>query len=256
MSKATFPDHFSAGAAGYAAFRPHYPDSLFAHLASLCERRRRAWDCATGSGQAAVALARHFDHVVATDASASQVSHAERHPRVDYVVAVAERSPVSAGSVNLVTVAQSLHWFDRPAFYAEAEHALAPGGLLAVWCYSNIEVDEPIGGIVHDFYSGACGPYWPPERVLVEARYRTIEFPFIEERASSEPFEITADLTLAQLAGYLRSWSAAQRLAAATRRDPVEEVEESLRAHWGSEGGIRRVRWPISLRVGRARTTG
>ena len=254
MSKATFPDHFSAGAAGYAAFRPHYPDRLFAYLASLCVRHHRAWDCATGSGQAAVALTRHFDHVVASDASASQVAHAARHPRVDYLVAVAERSPVSVGSMDLVTVAQSLHWFARPAFYAEAAHALASHGLLAVWCYTNVEVDEPIGSFVRDFYGGACGPYWPPERALVEDGYRTIEFPFVDERTSAEQFEITAELTLAQLVGYIRSWSATQRLAAATGGDPVSELEETLRTHWGSGGGTRSVRWPISLRVGRPRS--
>src|SRR5438309_10549779 len=79
-----FKDHFSAHAAEYAKFRPHYPDELFEHLASISPRHELAWDCATGNGQAAVGLARHFEKVIATDASAQQIESVEPDKRISY----------------------------------------------------------------------------------------------------------------------------------------------------------------------------
>ena len=70
-------DHFSGHAACYQQFRPKYPDALFAYLASLCPGHGLAWDCATGNGQAAVALARYFSDVIATDLSAEQIEQAQ-----------------------------------------------------------------------------------------------------------------------------------------------------------------------------------
>ena len=89
-----FKDHFSGHAVEYAKFRPHYPDELFEHLASISPRHEVAWDCATGNGQAAVGLARHFDGVTATDASAQQIESAEPNDLISYRVAPAEASGI------------------------------------------------------------------------------------------------------------------------------------------------------------------
>ena len=48
----------------------------------------------------------------------------------------------------VATVAQALHWLDRPAFFAEARRVLAPGGVLAVWCYSMVEIRSEIDRIL------------------------------------------------------------------------------------------------------------
>ena len=113
-----FSDHFASVSGAYANFRPTYPPPLFDWLAAVAPTRRRVWDCATGTGQAAVALAAHFSEVVASDASASQLAAASPHPRVHYRLAAAENSGLEADSLDLVTVAQALHWFDRPRFFA------------------------------------------------------------------------------------------------------------------------------------------
>src|SRR5205085_2841298 len=113
-----FRDHFASAATDYAAFRPRYPAALFAALAESAPGRHVAWDCATGSGQAAIGLAGHFEQVVATDASAAQLSAALAHPRVRYREAPADASGLPPRSVELVTVAQALHWLDRTSFYA------------------------------------------------------------------------------------------------------------------------------------------
>jgi ubiquinone/menaquinone biosynthesis C-methylase UbiE len=114
----TFKDHFSGHADSYEAYRPDYPEALFAYLASLVPARKFAWDCATGNGQAAVALMPWFDRVIATDASRKQLDEARDADRITYLAAPAERTPLPDASVDLVTVAQALHWFNLPAFYA------------------------------------------------------------------------------------------------------------------------------------------
>src|SRR5918993_3891911 len=132
-SMTSFPDHFSTTAASYADYRPSYPRELFEWLGSVAPDRRIAWDCGTGSGQAALGLGEHFAQVVATDPSVAQLAHAVRHPTVSYAAMSAERSALANGSVSVVTVAQALHWFDQPVFYAEARRVLVAGGGRAAW---------------------------------------------------------------------------------------------------------------------------
>ena len=115
MSNATL---FATVAREYANFRPGYPPELFAWLAGAAPALDAVWDCGCGSGQASVALAAHFAEVFATDVSPEQIAAATPHRRVRYAVARAERSGLPDGSMDLVTVAQALHWFDVEAFYA------------------------------------------------------------------------------------------------------------------------------------------
>ena len=123
-----FSDHFSKNASGYSSYRPNYPGELFGYLASVAPSRKCAWDCATGSGQAAVPLAGYFDEVHATDASENQILKASPADNLIYSVSPAEACGLSGGSVDVVTVAQALHWFDIDAFGREVERVLCPGG--------------------------------------------------------------------------------------------------------------------------------
>ena len=124
---------FTTIAREYATFRPGYPPELFAWLARVSPSLNAVWDCGCGSGQASTALAGYFAQVHATDVAAEQIGAARSHPRVQYSVARAEHSGLRDASVDLVTVAQALHWFDVDAFYAEARRVGRPGALLAVW---------------------------------------------------------------------------------------------------------------------------
>jgi SAM-dependent methyltransferase len=245
-----FPDHFSGVAGAYAEFRPRYPDALFDWLAEVAPRRDLAWDCATGNGQAAVALARLFDRVLATDASAEQVEVATPHPRVEYRVAPAEESGLTADSVDAITVAQALHWFDRPVFYEEASRVLRRDGVLAVWTYGHPRLDDPAADAVfQEFYSATVGPYWPPERALVDVGYRTIEFPFPE--VDPPDLEMETLWPLAALLGYVATWSATTRFRRSRGFDPLPALGEALARVWGEPAESRRIRWPLAIRAGR-----
>ncbi|MEP6768309.1 MAG: class I SAM-dependent methyltransferase [Acidobacteriota bacterium] len=248
----SFTDHFSGHAAEYSRFRPDYPDSLFEYLAGVPSARRLAWDCATGNGQAALGLADRFARVVATDASARQIAQAIPHPRVDYRVAAAAESGLPDGSVDLVTVAQALHWFDRPLFWEEARRVLVPGGAIAVWAYDLLEVDPAVNAAVRRLAREIVGPFWPPERRLVDAGYAAIEFPFQE--ISPPRFVMEKLWDLSDLLGYLRTWSATRRYAEAMGEDPIPRIEAELTAAWGDPGQLRHSTWPLDLRVGLSRT--
>lgn len=246
-----FKDHFSARAALYATHRPDYPEFLFSQLAAIPAKRSVACDCATGSGQAATGLARHFAHVVAMDASQSQLSHAMHASGISYLAAQAEHIPLPAGSVDLVTVAQALHWLDLSRFYGEVTRVLAPGGVLAAWGYGDPIVDDAtLDALVHDFNRGTLESYWSPERMILLEGYATIPFPFRE--VSQPSFTLTRDWTLAELCGYLRTWSATAAYVERHGIDPVIALEAALRERWGSPGQTTTLRWPLYLRVGYA----
>jgi SAM-dependent methyltransferase len=244
----SFKDHFSKQAADYAKFRPRYPQELFDHLGKIAPSRQLAWDCGTGNGQAAVGIASVFDHVIATDASEKQIANAQPHERVEYRVAPAEDSGIESGTLDLIMVAQALHWFDLPRFYQEVSRVLKNNGVLAASAYKFFHITPEIDQLVnHRYYDKIVGPFWPSERVLVED-FEKLLFPFSEVQMAS--FEMTAQWDLEQLVGYLRSWSATQRFIAANNRDPLEKIADQLRAAWGGAKQTRRVIWPLTLRVG------
>ena len=245
-----FKDRFSGHASEYARFRPHYPRALFQYLAEIAPERTCVWDCATGNGQAAVALAEFFERVIATDASEKQIASAQAHERINYRVASAERSELPSASVDVITVAQALHWFERYAFYAEAKRVLKPNGILAVWCYNLIRISPEIDRLLANFYAETVGPYWDFERKLVETDYSTIDFPFDE--LAPPAFHMEAEWSLDQVLGYLRTWSAAKNFATARGFDAVTALSESLRSLWGEAEKTRMVAWPLGVRVGRS----
>lgn len=245
----TFSDHFSGISAAYAAFRPRYPDALFDYLASVTNAHDDVWDVGTGSGQAALGLARHFNHVIASDASVMQIEHATRHACIDYRVSPAEVSGLDDASMDLVTVAQAVHWFDLGRFWPEVRRVLRSGGVIAIWTYGLFEITPPIDGIVRNFYGGVVGPYWPAERRLTEERYRTIDFPFAEFTAPD--FVIEQPVTLEDVAGYIRTWSATRAFMKAHNVDPVDGLIVQLGLAWGPPEQSRLARWPIAMRVGR-----
>src|SRR6266852_6241589 len=168
----SFKDHFSKQAPDYAKFRPKYPPELFEYLGGIAPQQKMAWDCATGNGQAAVALA----------------------------------------------------------------FRIAPA------------IDEVVN---NRYYRKVVGPFWPPERTLIE-KFEQLPFPFPE--TETPRFQMSVQWKLEHLIGYLRTWSATQRFIAANGRDPLEEIAAELGAAWGDTKQSRRVVWPLTVRVG-IRTT-
>jgi ubiquinone/menaquinone biosynthesis C-methylase UbiE len=241
-----FPDHFSGHANDYAEYRPQYPDQLYGFLADNCVGRGLAWDCATGNGQAALSLVRHFDRVIATDASGTQIAAAKPHPDIRYAVATAEHSGLDAASIDLVTVAQALHWFDTDAFFAEATRVLKPGGIMAAWSYEKCSVDADIDPVIEQIFAEVEN-YWPAEREIVVNRYSDIHYPW--PLIEVPHYAMSADWDVEQVLGYFRTWSANKRYQQEHGLDPVCRHETDLRNAWGS--ARRTISWPLMVKAGR-----
>jgi SAM-dependent methyltransferase len=246
----SFKDHFSRQATDYARFRPQYPRALFEFIGKQAPNDERALDCATGNGQAAVALAEFFRAVIGIDASAAQIESAQPNERVEYRVAPAEASGLEADLCDVITVAQALHWFDLEAFYAEARRVLKPGGVLAVWAYNYLRVSPEVEAVLRRFHDQIVGPYWPPERQMVGRGYLNLPFPF--EELESPDFQIEVQWTVSHLLGYLRTWSATRRFVAAKGSDPVGLIAGDLEHAWGNPDEPRLASWPLTTRIGRA----
>ncbi len=249
MSASGFKDHFSTGSDAYAARRPTYPAALVDALADLAPGHGLALDVGCGTGQLSTLLARRFERVVATDASAAQVAAAAPHERVTYRVAPAERSGLEAGTVDLVAVAQAAHWFDLPPFYEEVRRVARPGGVVALVTYGILAIDEAVDPVFGHFYREVVGPYWPPERRHVEDGYRSLPFPF--EEVALPPLAIEVEWSLDDLVGYIETWSATRAAERALGESPVPKARAALAEVWGDPDRRRPMRFPLSVRAGR-----
>lgn len=245
----TMKDNFSKQSAGYARFRPTYPSTLYKFLFQHVQQFGLAWDCATGNGQVAVALAGRFQQVVATDISQNQLAHALTHPVIAYRCEPAHHSSLEENSVDLITVGQAAHWFDLEKFYAEVWRVMRPGGLLALIGYGLMQVDERTDRIIRELYTGVLGDFWDAERVLVDEAYASLPFPF--EPIPFPKMEMVYEWSRDHLTGFLQTWSAVQHFHQKTERSPFST--EWLAALYGvwPEGEQKTVRFPMFGRIGK-----
>ena len=242
-----FADHFSALAARYAQYRPHYPPALVDVLADRCPGHEVAWDIGCGNGQLSVALARRFDRVIAADPAQAQLDHAEGHPRVEYRCAPAEASGLPDASADLAVAAQSAHWLDWQRFVPEVGRVVRPGGLIALVTYFNAELPGDAGALISRFYVDIT-PHWPSGRDHVRNRYRDLVFPW--PSVAAPPVSLTARWTRDELFGYVTTWSATGRLVAAGGEVRLEQLQRDLAAIW-PDGEALEVTWPLTVKLTR-----
>ncbi len=243
--KNDFLDLFSSQSVDYSKFRPTYPPALFEYLSKISPNQDLVWDCATGNGQAALALARHFKKVIATDPSQKQIENASPAPNIEYRVGSAEASGLSTESFDLITVAQAFHWLKQDLFFAETKRLLKPGGKLAFWCYELAEVNPAVDACVMKLYNGTLGAYWEPNRKLVEEGYQNVKVPFDEIKPPD--FAMSASWSLKHFVGYLSTWSALQTYIKKNHSNPLEAIYPELKDLWGDDP--KEVTWKLALRA-------
>jgi SAM-dependent methyltransferase len=244
-----FEDHFSSHADTYARHRPRYPDELFAWLASVSGGQALAWDAGTGSGQAAVALTKYFDRVIATDASNEQLAQAIPHERVEYRHEPAGRSSLPGASADLITAGAAAHWFELDDFYAEVRRIGRTGAMVALFSYGPRDFAGAIGPVVHRFQEEILAGYWPERIQYVHDRYATLPFPFDE--IATPAFSMTAEWNLTELLAFLETWSASQRYFHERGVRATTVIATELARMWGDPATRRQLRCPLFMRAGR-----
>lgn len=238
-------DLFSSHADLYAAYRPTYPKALYDFIFQQVRHFNAAWDAGTGNGQVARDLAGRFVKVLATDISDKQLANAPQTENIFYSLA-SESTNFLDQSVDLITVAQAIHWFNIPRFYEEVKRVAKPGGVLAVWGYSLLSINPEIDLQLRHFYTKTVGPYWDKERRLVDECYRTIPFPFRE--IQSPEFHFSFSWTLQEFQGYLTTWSSVQKYIKANGVNPVVDFIAEIASSWKDHS--MRVEFPLFLRIG------
>lgn len=247
---AIFKDNFSKQSDIYAKYRPHYPAGLFSYLSSLTKQHEVAWDCGTGNGQAAIGLAAFYDKVIATDASEQQIKNALPNENVTYLIEKADHTSIRSDSVDLLTIANALHWFKFDEFYREVSRVLKNDGVIAAWMYGLPIIEPEIDKIIRHFQDYILGTHWPPELRFVAKKYATIPFPF--QQISSPEFYCEKTMNLNGVIGYLNTWSATQRFMNENKFNPTADLQKELAMVWNPPGSEKTIRWKLTLKVGRA----
>lgn len=244
-----YQEHFATHPERYEKYRPTYPDALFNYLSSLVKTRELAWDCATGNGQAAIGLSPYFEEVVASDAQLAQLQQAKDKSNIVYVKWQANKTDLEKHSVDMVTVAQALHWLDFESFYDEVRRVLKPGGVLAAWCYAVGRMSPEIDKAVSHLYAKVLKDCWPDERHYIDDHYRSIPFPF--EILEAPAFEMQKSFDYESFMGYLSTWSAVKEYQARTKKDPLKHIQADIKAAFEKDGPTQEMVWPIHMLVGR-----
>ena len=242
-----FKDYFSENSQEYDRFRPTYSEDLFSYLSSLSIQHQQAWDCATGTGQSAIALSEYYASVIATDASETQINNTQKKHGITYQIATAENSHIEACSIDLITVAQALHWFNIDTFSKEVNRVLKDKGILAVWSYNLLSVQDDIDKEISYLYNTILGEYWPEERRMVEDGYKSVQLLFKEIETPS--FTMSANWDLSQLIGYLCTWSATKEYQKEFGVNPVEKVYDRIAEIWGEPEKVLSIQWPLNIRL-------
>ncbi|CAN5483709.1 class I SAM-dependent methyltransferase [soil metagenome] len=245
-----FIDNFSTQSKEYSFSRPTYPESLFEFLSTVTPQKNLAWDCATGNGQAAIGLSKYFKKVIASDASKNQIRHGFQRENIDYMLFPAENAELDNNSVDIVTAAQALHWFDFDKFYYNVKRVGKKDGIIAVWSYDMHKINPQIDTVTDslDVDGEILGSYWDKEAKYVKEKYKTIVFPFKE--ISVLAFKTKLYWDLHQLWDYMKTWSSVKKYYSENKQDPLDLVKPEVKILWGDELDKKEVTWNINMRVG------
>lgn len=162
----------------------------------------------------------------------------------------AENTNLQENSVNLITVAQAVHWFDFERFYQEVRRVGTRNGIIAVWSYGMHKIDSEIDKMSEKLTVGGevLGNYWPQETKYVKEDYKTIPFPF--EEIDVPKFEMSITWSFDDLFVYMETWSSVKRAQKLKNYNPLNLVKEDMKNLWGKDDEQKLVRWIINLRIG------
>ena len=245
-------DLFSTQAKSYAQYRPTYSQEIIDYLVSFVKNKDTALDVATGNGQVAIKLTNYFKTVYGTEISQKQIDNAEKAHNIIYKISKAEETDFDDHQFDLIVVAQAIHWFDFDAFYKEVYRTLKPDGIFAVMGYGQFSTNPESDKLIIDLHRNILGPYWDPERKLVDENYKTIPFPFNEVEIEDGKFIETFTWDFEHLLGYIDSWSATQHYIKKHGKNPADLIRDELKETW--EKSDKQVTFPLLLRVGRPLT--
>ncbi|ESR34519.1 hypothetical protein CICLE_v10006581mg [Citrus x clementina] len=240
----------------YTEGRPSYPAELFQFIASKTPDHDLVWDVGTGSGQAAKPLAKIYKNL----------EFAIKLPNIRYqltpptmYITELEQNVATQSSVDLVTIAAALHWFDLPQFYKQVKWVLKkPNGVIAAWTYTMPGINESVGAVFKPFDTVDCEPFWEPQRKLVDNKYMSIDFPFepvdgVDNTGPFDQFVLEKVMDLDDYFTFIRSCSGYQTAKDKGVELLTDNVMDNFKVAWNEDGQSQKVaRFPIYLRIAKA----
>lgn len=224
--------HFGEHSSDYLRFRPTYPKGLFQFLTKQVNEHELAWDCGTGNGQAAFVLSEYFKNVIGTDINQAQLDVALKNDNISYHAWPSENTKIPDASVDLITAAQAIHWFNLDAFYQEVRRVAKPKGIIAVWCYSLATVNREVDAWIKKLYEDILGnKYWSKERKYIDEEYKTLPFPF--KKIEHPEFSIQKKFNFEQILGYLNTWSAVKEYQKINQQNPLDLIYTEFQKNLG-----------------------
>ncbi|KAG0297308.1 hypothetical protein BGZ96_007045 [Linnemannia gamsii] len=233
----------SFNSALYQSFRPGYNNNFFKMVYNYHAKHNGHFDTAvdvgTGTGQVAVVLAEKFKQVHGVDASATMLSNAIKKSNVAYHVAKGEDlGVIASSSVDVLTVAQAMHWFHQPTFFSEVKRILKPRGTFAAVGYSFVVFEDHPRATRRIYELGdqpdQLGTLWDNGRLILDNLYKSIDVPLqnverhyfpssiksqfrnaaasadyapdAEDEASLPPV-MTGRVTMKHFRNYIKTWS-------------------------------------------------
>lgn len=262
----------------YALFRPSYGSELFDFIEGYHKGEHKlAVDIGCGAGQATYPLAKYFDKVIGTDLSHTMIKTASDGVKGEFVGRVCftqspaeELSFLEDNSVDLITVAQCVHWFDLPKFFQEMSRVLKPKGTLAIWGYVDPVFNDPVADkMIMDFtYDDPTqlGPYWEqPGRNILRNLLKDVSAPtdlftglqtieHIPELQQPSPLTIKREMPLELYGQYVKTSSSyhAWKTAHKGEKDIADIFLQRLQQtkHWTPRTTVK-VEWLTVLKLAR-----
>lgn len=266
----------------YNSFRPTYNNDLYDAIVKYhVGETNLAVDIGCGSGQASYPLTNYFKKVIGTDLSNSMIISAKKcitdeyKGKIEFYQSPAESLAfIEDNSVDLVTAAQCIHWFNHPKFFKEIERILRPNGTLAFWGYADPVFNIPTADeLAEDFtYENPekLGPYWEqPGRQILRNLLKDVAIPetgftdikVYEHRPNTTnevptPLKIERKITLDFYGKYVKTWSSYHNWKKVHLNEPdisdiyIKELEAKL--NWNPKTRVT-LNWLTVLKLSRKR---
>ena len=216
----------------YSQYRPRYPDRLISHLADMIAEAPASdlvVDVGAGTGistrQLRAALPREIT-IVGIEPSPSMREQAVAETADDIGIAfsegVAEHMPFAGEAARAVVAATAAHWFDRPAFYAEARRILVSGGVIAIVEYVRDQEGSPLAAALIEFMS-----QYGSQKAYAPADYRR-ELAGAAGFHDTEPFVLRRQLRL-DIAAFTGLALSSSHAAGVIERFGIDGARSALR---------------------------
>ena len=225
-------ESFGAQSDAYREARPTYPLSLFSWIRENAPDNQRALDCATGNGQAAVALASYFDLVDAFDIHKKQIASAIPAHNIHYKVAKAEKLPYQDHCFDVITCAQAVHWFDHPNYWREMQRVAKPNALYCAFGYNRFLASDAMENTLIRPILDVVQPYWSDRNLMVWDGYDPVALKCPLDLIDIPVFKLELNWSVERFIAFMESWSATRKARANTQlNEQLDQLIADFLAH-------------------------